>query len=339
MTTFIRFRYYEYPTEWKAVTRERTFEDGTKSFNELSDAAPKKWELVYQFDLRTPGKADELLVFDLHYEDRRNSRPFDFLAKQYGLLENVYYADYDRFHDAHKFWIQTRRITLIKYDFTPPTSLTAPSVPRKVSGVPHSTSPDTAIRVSWEASVVFTGRTIAAYRVKVNGVLIPDVVGATSVVVGSLAPGTIYSFSVAARDSTGEESAFSAPINVSTYATANFTPPAPTAPVTDDVADSFNWTNATDYSAVTDYEYTINGGASFAAATSKPIGVGNAAYAIGQVGVRVKAATGRNTSATLFNTVAFTVSGGSTAEGKLFYQDSSSLLVYDDTVNKISYKG
>jgi hypothetical protein len=91
------------------------------------------------------------------------------------------------------------------------------------------------------------------------------------------------------------------------------TPAAPTAGVVDDTADTFNWTNNPLFTALSDYEFTLNGGSSYAAVTAKPIPVGNVAKAIGQVGVRVKAAGGNPSSATLFNATAFTVAGGGAA--------------------------
>ena len=88
---------------------------------------------------------------------------------------------------------------------------------------------------------------------------------------------------------------------------ANITPPAPTSPVTDDTANTFGWTNSAGY-ALSDHEYSLDGGATYLSATANPQPVGNIAKAIGQVLVRVKAATGRNVSAALANTSAFTAS-------------------------------
>lgn len=91
----------------------------------------------------------------------------------------------------------------------------------------------------------------------------------------------------------------------------NVTPPAPTNPVTDDTNDTFNFTYAVGYTgSIADYEYTLNGGTTWAQVTAKPILVGNVAKAAGQVGVRVKAITGRDASAPLYNTTAFTVAAG-----------------------------
>lgn len=89
----------------------------------------------------------------------------------------------------------------------------------------------------------------------------------------------------------------------------NITPPAPTAGVVDDSANTFNFTYATGYTNNSDYEYSINNGA-YQTVTAKPISVGDIAISSGQLRVRVKAATGRNSSAALTNSAPFTVAGG-----------------------------
>jgi hypothetical protein len=91
---------------------------------------------------------------------------------------------------------------------------------------------------------------------------------------------------------------------------ANITPPAPTAGIVNDTANTFDWTNAAGY-VTADHETSINGGTTWTAAT-KPLSVGDVALAIGQVMVRVKAATGRNAGPTLSNATAFTVAAGDT---------------------------
>ncbi len=92
-------------------------------------------------------------------------------------------------------------------------------------------------------------------------------------------------------------------------------PAAPTAGVVDDVADTYNWTNNPSFTGLSDYEYTLNAGTSFAIVIAKPIVVGNTAKAIGQVGVRVKSVGINPPSAVLYNATAFTVSGGGVAPG------------------------
>lgn len=89
--------------------------------------------------------------------------------------------------------------------------------------------------------------------------------------------------------------------------TGNTTPAAPTAPVQDDAFDTFNFTYNPSFASLSDYEQTLDGGTTVTALGAKPIVVGNVNKAAGQVGVRVKAATGRNVSAWLFNTQPFTV--------------------------------
>ena len=91
---------------------------------------------------------------------------------------------------------------------------------------------------------------------------------------------------------------------------APVTPDAPTSGVVDDTANTFNWTNNPSFTALGDYEYTLNGGSSYSDVSAKPVAVGNVDKAIGQVGVRVKAVGVNPASSTLFNATAFTSSGG-----------------------------
>lgn len=90
--------------------------------------------------------------------------------------------------------------------------------------------------------------------------------------------------------------------------TVNTTPNPPTLFVTDDAANTFDWTNSTTAGLVlADYEYTTDAGTTYLPVTAKPQPVGNVALAAGKVGVRVKAVAGRNVSTTLFSSQAFTV--------------------------------
>ncbi|WP_448104744.1 hypothetical protein [Pedobacter panaciterrae] len=91
------------------------------------------------------------------------------------------------------------------------------------------------------------------------------------------------------------------------------TPAAPTSPVNDNSARTFDFTYTSGYTNISNYEYSLDGGTTIVAATVKPIVVGNIAYAIGQVRVRVKAVAGvNNAGAWLSNTVAFTAAAQST---------------------------
>lgn len=116
---------------------------------------------------------------------------------------------------------------------------------------------------------------------------------------------------------------------ITTAVAGNTTPPTPTAPVTDDTANTFDWTYSTGYNSNADYEYTINGGTGYSQVTAKPISIGEVALAIGKVGVRVKASTGRNVSGTLFNTVAFTLAA--------ITPSAPTAGVVDDTANTFDF--
>ncbi|MCD2347185.1 major tail protein [Clostridium guangxiense] len=87
-------------------------------------------------------------------------------------------------------------------------------------------------------------------------------------------------------------------------------PAAPTNPVQDDTANTFGWTNVSGYSNASDYEYSVDGGATWSAVTANPQSVGNASYAVGKVQVRVKADAGTNRSVGLglSSTAAYTAS-------------------------------
>lgn len=94
--------------------------------------------------------------------------------------------------------------------------------------------------------------------------------------------------------------------NQSAFTNALYNPSAPTNPITDDTNNTFNWTYTTGYTNISQYEKTLDGGATWSDVDAKPFSVGNVSKGIGQVGVRVKAvANENNASATLFNTEAF----------------------------------
>ncbi|MEJ2765071.1 hypothetical protein VV869_14015 [Photobacterium sp. MCCC 1A19761] len=66
-------------------------------------------------------------------------------------------------------------------------------------------------------------------------------------------------------------------------------PAAPTQPVTDDTANTFDWTFVLAFTLIGDYEYSLNGGKSWQGVSAKPIVVGDVNLSAGQVQVRVKA--------------------------------------------------
>lgn len=128
-----------------------------------------------------------------------------------------------------------------------------------------------------------------------------------------LAQNTTYYYRVKA---TTTNSAYTDSNYAGTLATTNSsgatTPSAPTLFIVNDVANTGDWTANSTYPTLADYEYTLDGGVTFSQVTAKPFTVGDIAKAVGQVGVRVKAASGRNPSAWLFNVTAYTSTGGGT---------------------------
>jgi hypothetical protein len=87
-------------------------------------------------------------------------------------------------------------------------------------------------------------------------------------------------------------------------------PNAPFSPVSDDNANTFDWTNNPSFNSVGAYEFSINSGSTWTTATAKPINVGNVDLAIGAVQVRVKANTDHFCSLALSSTVKYTLGTG-----------------------------
>lgn len=142
---------------------------------------------------------------------------------------------------------------------------------------------------------------------------------ATSIYTGSalsynntgLVASTTYYFRLKATANGYNDSNY-AGTSATTNAAGATTPSAPTAFVVDDVNNTANWTNNPTYTSVNDYEYTLDGGVTVNNVTVKPVNVGDVAKAAGQVGIRVKAASGRNISPWLYNATPYTSTGGGT---------------------------
>lgn len=106
---FLRARYYKYPSDWEKVQAMHTYQDGGVSFNELNDSAPVKWEIGF-----TGMSVADANLFEAHFDYFRQSRPFDFTDK-YGAVHRVYYADFNRSHEANVWRIQAIKAVLIEY--------------------------------------------------------------------------------------------------------------------------------------------------------------------------------------------------------------------------------
>jgi hypothetical protein len=163
---------------------------------------------------------------------------------------------------------------------------------------------DSGDTFNWTNNPAFTA--LSDYEYTLNGGSSYTPVTAKPVVVGNVNK-AIGQVGVRVK-STGGNPASNTLFNAVAFSATGTTPAAPTVPVTDDSADTFNWTNNPLFTAPSDYEFTLDGGTTFSPVTVKPVVVGNLAKTAGQVGVRVKAVGINPPSATLFNTVAFTVS-------------------------------
>nr|WP_275984155.1 PA14 domain-containing protein [Paenibacillus hamazuiensis] len=132
----------------------------------------------------------------------------------------------------------------------------------------------------------------------------PAVKGQTSYryTVADTLPGETYEFIVKAVDKRDNSAA-------SVASTSGSVPAAPTAPVVDDGHNTFGWTNVSGYSSPSDYEYSVDGGATWQPAAANPQPVGDFDYAAGAVKVRVKAdaASGRAAGQPLASDLPFTV--------------------------------
>jgi len=97
---------------------------------------------------------------------------------------------------------------------------------------------------------------------------------------------------------------------LSSLATYTAAPAAPSSPVTDDGTDTFNWTNNTLFTAVSDYEYTKDNGANWALCAVKPQTGMSGNITSGWVKVRVRAGaagSGEAAGAALSSTAAYTL--------------------------------
>ncbi|MEK3884848.1 PA14 domain-containing protein [Paenibacillus sp. PL2-23] len=84
---------------------------------------------------------------------------------------------------------------------------------------------------------------------------------------------------------------------------------SPYGPVVDDGYNLFYWKTVPGFDALSDYEFTLDGGSTWEPVTVNPLPIGDVAHAIGQIGVRVKAdeGVGREAGLPLWNDKPFTV--------------------------------
>lgn len=111
-----RRRFYAEPPAYSEITDSYQFEDGGKTFNEVGDTPPLRWEYNYQL-VNSNGSTDppEVKIFDEFNNIARLINPFNFTDKYGTVWENVRIESYDRFHEKHMPWRQDVRFKLVKY--------------------------------------------------------------------------------------------------------------------------------------------------------------------------------------------------------------------------------
>ena len=87
-------------------------------------------------------------------------------------------------------------------------------------------------------------------------------------------------------------------------------PEAPSAPVVNDIANTFDWTFVNQYPNVNNYEYSLNNGTTWTNCIAKPIMVGNLQINSGFVKVRIKATSGNFKGNNLASDAAFNIGTG-----------------------------
>lgn len=112
-----RRRFYAEPPMYGKITDSFEFEDGGRTFNEVADNAPRRWEYDYiiQNSVGTATDPGEVRLFDEFYDQIRLARAFNFTDKYGTTWDNVRIENYDRDHDKHKPWRQTVKFKLVRY--------------------------------------------------------------------------------------------------------------------------------------------------------------------------------------------------------------------------------
>lgn len=111
-----RRRFYAEPAMYSKITDSYEYEDGGRTFNEVGDTAPRRWEYEYVVK-NSSGATDppEVYLFDEFNAQARLINPFNFTDKYGTTHTNVRIESYDRDHDAHKPWRQSVKFKLIKF--------------------------------------------------------------------------------------------------------------------------------------------------------------------------------------------------------------------------------
>jgi lysophospholipase L1-like esterase/chitodextrinase len=141
-----------------------------------------------------------------------------------------------------------------------------PSAPTNVGSTSVTT---TSVRLSWTASTDNVG--VVVYEVLQGGSAVANAIGTTSANVSGLTPGTMYSFTVRARDAAGNASPASSALWVTTPLPLDTAPPSTPAGLTVTAATSSSvslaWSPSIDDFGVVGYD-VLNGSAVVLSVTS-----------------------------------------------------------------------
>ena len=140
-------------------------------------------------------------------------------------------------------------------------AVAAPDLPPTApTGLTASAVTSTSATISWSPST--DDRGVAGYRVVRDGVLLPGTVAGTTFVDSGLTPATTYSYRVRAVDTGGNVSTDSAELPVSTSATPDLPPSAPTglaASAVTSTSATISWSASTDDRGIAGYRVVRDG--------------------------------------------------------------------------------
>ncbi|WP_227013881.1 fibronectin type III domain-containing protein [Paenibacillus psychroresistens] len=133
-------------------------------------------------------------------------------------------------------------------------------VPSTPSSLTSPSKTETSVNLTWNASTDNIG--VTGYNIYKNGTIAGSTNGATTFTVGGLVGNTAYAFTVKATDASGNLSAASSTLNVTTNPPDTTAPSAPTgltSPSKTDTTIDLSWTASTDNVTVNGYEVYKNG--------------------------------------------------------------------------------
>jgi hypothetical protein len=144
----IRNRFYNVPRDWEPITESYEFEDSNKTFNEVGDDPPRRWEYRYQNISK-----EQATIFDAFNDTARKAVPFYFKDPEGRVWSNVHIENYNRDHDSHKRWVHEASFNLVGYKstwvFEGDNDESPPTVP---TGLTLETLSGTEIELTWGAS-------------------------------------------------------------------------------------------------------------------------------------------------------------------------------------------